>query len=102
MLGQAASFHPDDIRRDQRGGGSVSRKSSVENDVVALGHDQGVFVSQGEGKRFDEIEKSIAARLDMRAMLDIEFRPKFLGCHIVSLVKERIERLEYDLLVLLR
>jgi hypothetical protein len=36
MLGEATLLHPDDIRSYQGAGSSVSRKSSVQNDVVAL------------------------------------------------------------------
>jgi hypothetical protein len=102
MLGEATLLHPDDIRSYQGAGSSVSGKSSVQNDVVALGHDQRILVSQRVRKRFDEVEEAIAARLDMRAVLNITFGPKSRSCRVVPFVEERIERLRNDFFILLR
>src|SRR6476661_7044968 len=102
MLGEATLLHPDDIRSYQGAGSSVSGKSSVQNDVVALGHDQRILVSQRVRKRFDEVEEAFAARLDMRAVLNITFGSKSRSCRVVPLVEERIESLQIDFFILLR
>ena len=71
------------------------------DDVVAFRDDKLMFVAQGVGRVADQIEQSIATRINVCAVLDIVRRPIPFSCLIVALVKQRVERFEYQRLIFL-
>jgi hypothetical protein len=73
----------------------------VGDDVVPLGHDQLVLVSQRLRQRADEVEQSRAAWRDMGAVLDLVIGPKPLGAGEVALVEQGLECFQDDGLILL-
>src|ERR1700675_900877 len=101
MFGELAVLETDDIGGNPGGWTAIAGKASVRNDIVALGHDQLVLVAQRLGRRPDEVEQSVAARRDVRAVLDIAVGPEPFGGRVLALVEERIERLQDNRLVLL-
>jgi hypothetical protein len=58
---------------------------------VPVGHDQAGLISQRRREAPDQIEETVAAGLDMRAVLDVVGRPVAISRHIVSLIEQRIE-----------
>jgi hypothetical protein len=56
----------------------------VRHREIALGDDELVLVFQSAGRRADQVERTIAARGDMRAVLDVAIRPETLGGRVVA------------------
>src|SRR5438270_1932076 len=101
VFGKAAVLDPDNIRGDPRDRRSVSRETSVDNDIVALRDDELLFVTQGVGRVADQIEQSIATRFDVSTVLDVVRRPITLSACVVPLVKQCVESVEYQRLIFL-
>src|SRR5436853_7924966 len=99
MFGQAAVLDPDNIRGDPGNRPAESREASVYDDVVALCDDELMFVTQTVGCIVDQIEQSIATRFDMCAVLNIVRRPILLSGRVVPLVKQGVERFDYECLI---
>src|SRR5260370_15746735 len=68
------------------------RKSPVHDHEVSLGHNHSRFILQRWRKALDEIEQALTTGSDMRAVLDVVWRPKLLGSPVVTLVEYDIER----------
>jgi hypothetical protein len=51
-------------------------KSAANNHEISVGHNRTRLVLQRWWKRLDQIEKSFAARFDVRAVLDVVRRPE--------------------------
>src|SRR5216684_1364492 len=71
------------------GGDPVSRASSagespVDDDKVAFGHDHARLILEGRGSSLDKVEETLAARLDVGAVLNIVGRPEALGGRLFS------------------
>src|SRR6266849_4874480 len=66
-------------------------KSSVHDDEVSLSHDRSRLIPQGWRRAPDEIEKAIAARCDMSAVLNVVRRPITFGRRVVALIKQRVK-----------
>jgi hypothetical protein len=73
----------------------------VDNDVIGLGDDELMFVTQRIRCAPDQIEQSIATRFNVRAVLDIVRRPILLSGRAVPLVKQRVEGVEHQRFVFL-
>ncbi len=86
----------EDIRRDPALWPAMSREASVDDHEIPLGHDHAGPIFQRRRNVLDQTEETIAAGLDMSAVLDVVGRPVALSRHIVSLVEESIEGLEDD------
>jgi hypothetical protein len=71
----------------------------MEEDEVAGRSDNVVLVPQRVGQTLDNVEKPFAAGRNMRAVLDVVRRPEALRCSIVTLIEERIERIQNNLYV---
>ncbi len=71
MLGELAVFEADDAGRDPGNLPSAPGATTVRDDVIALGENELIFIAQRVGYRADEVEKPVAAGLDMSAVLDI-------------------------------
>ena len=61
MLGEATVLDPEHVGRYPYDGTAGVREAPVDNDVVALRHDEPVFVAQGIGRAADEGEQSVPA-----------------------------------------
>jgi hypothetical protein len=48
----------------------------MDDDIVAFSEDELMLVTQGVGRAPDEVEQSVTARCDVRAMLNVIFRPE--------------------------
>src|SRR6266566_6918008 len=73
---------------------AVPGEASMDDHKVPVGDDHARLIFQRRRSAFDEIEETIAAGLDMSAVLNVVGRPVALSRHIVSLVEEGIEGLE--------
>ena len=71
MLGEAAVLYAEDIGGDERRRLAAARESSMNDDVIALRHDQAVLVAKDRRQRADEVEQPVPAGFDMRAVLDV-------------------------------
>jgi hypothetical protein len=74
------------------------RRRSMPRDDRGLnaGEDGVIFVAECVAKAANKIEQTITARRNMRAVLDVAFRPDTLRS---TLVERRVERLEHECLV---
>ena len=72
------------------------------DDIVPLRKDHVIFVPERVGKAANEIEQAVAARRDMRAVLDVAVGPEAFRGGVVALVKQGVEGFENKSLVLLR
>src|SRR6266481_2516128 len=90
---------PEDVRRDPVHGCPEPRKTSVDDDEVAISHDHPRLVFQCRRHALDEVEEALAATRNVRAVLDVCGRPVALSRDVVSLVEQDIEGLEYECLV---
>ena len=81
--------------------GSPVSKIGVDDHMVAAGNDKAGFVVHRSRCTPDQIEQAVAARRDMRAMLNVVPRPVLLRRLAVPFVEQRIERLKNQCLVLL-
>src|SRR5882724_2719363 len=66
----------------------------MDDHEVPVGNANARLIFQRRGDALDQIEETIAAGLDMGAVLDVVGGPVALSRHIVSLVEEGIEGLE--------
>jgi hypothetical protein len=57
----------------------MTRKASVDDDIVALRENEAVLIAQAVGKAADEPEQSFAAGFDVGAVLDVVRGPEPLG-----------------------
>ena len=71
MLGEATVLNPDHVGRYPCDGTAVAREPAVDNDVVALRHDELVFVVQSIGCAADKVEQAVTVRFDMGTALDV-------------------------------
>jgi hypothetical protein len=100
VLGETAVLHPDDVGSDQRRRLAVSREAPVQDDVIAVGHNDGVLVTQRIGQAPHEIKQAIATGLDMGAVLDVILRPEARCGLVVTLVEQGVESFQHKRLVL--
>ena len=100
MLFKNAIFEPDNVGGDPGGGSSHPSETAVRDDVIVFCNNELVFVAQRIWRRTDQSEQSFASRRDVRAMLDVLWRPETFCCRVVAFVEESIEGFEYDRLVL--
>jgi len=69
----------EDIRRDPALWPAMSREASVDDHEVPLGHDHAGLIFQRRRNVLDQTEETIAAGLDMSAVLDVVGRPVALS-----------------------
>jgi len=102
VLCQETVFEPDNVGGDPGGGSSHPSETAVRNDIVALRDDELVFIAQGIWRRADKSEQPFAPWRNVRAVLNVLWRPEALCYGVVAFVEESIEGFENDRLVLLR
>ena len=100
MLHENAIPDPNDVCRNPVYRLSKARKSPVHNYELSVSNDGSWFVPQGRRNALDETKQTLAPRFDVRAVLDVLGGPKALRCLVIPSVEQRIERLEYECLVL--
>jgi hypothetical protein len=99
VLGETAILHPDDVGSDQRRRLAVSREAPVQDDLISVGHNDGVLVTQRIGQAPNEIKEAIATGLDMGAVLDVILRPEARCGLAVSLIEQSVEGLQGNRLI---
>src|SRR4029077_13635346 len=81
--------------------GQSPRISSMDNHEVALRHNHPGLIFESWRKALDEIEQSLAPRLDVRTVLDVVGRPELLRRSVVTFVEQRVEPFQNEPFVLL-
>src|ERR671919_661113 len=99
VLFEQPVFHSYGVHHDPWGGQAVSGEPTAEEDHVAVGHDQLRLIGELGWQRLDEPEQAIAPRRDVCTVLDVLLSPESLGCGVVPLVEQGVERLAHDGLV---
>src|SRR5258707_15241782 len=95
MTSQCSTRIPSSIRRMsaaiQLGRQPEAREPSVDDDKVSLRYDYSRLIPEGGRDALDQAEETVAARLNVRTVLNIVGRPEALSCCIVSLVEQSVE-----------
>ena len=71
MLDENPILDPKDVRRDPVHRLAEARKSPVDDDEVAVGHNHPRLIFQRRRHALDEIEEALTAGSDMCAVLDV-------------------------------
>src|SRR6266849_9580230 len=72
-------------------GRTETAKSLVHEHGVCLGHDRSQFVLQRWWEALDQVNYTLAARLDVGTVLNVVRRPEALRSRVVALVEQRVE-----------
>src|ERR1700758_5508260 len=59
-----------------------------------------LILERGRGT-LDQVEETVTPRLNVRAVLSVVGRPEALRCRIISLIKQGLEGLQHNLLIVL-
>src|SRR5579863_3549947 len=102
MLGKQPLLEPDDVCGDPSRRPPMACEPAMRDDVVALGHNELVFVAKRRWRCAHQVEQPFAPWCNMGAVLDIVGRPELLRGRIVALVEERVKGLQHALPVLFR
>jgi hypothetical protein len=65
-----------------------AREAAVDDDKVSLRYDYSGPIPEGGRDALDQAEETVAARLNVRTVLNVVGRPEALRCCIVSLVEK--------------
>ena len=96
---QDSVFHADNVCRNHRR--PDAREPAVDDDKVSLGYDySGLILERGRGA-LDQFKETVTARLNVRAVLSVVGRPEALRCRIISLIKQGLEGLQHNCLIVL-
>jgi hypothetical protein len=99
MLDQDPVFHADNIRRNPVDRQSETRETTVDDDDVSFRYDYSWLIPEGGRNALDQVEETITARLNVRAVLNVVGRPEALRCGIISLIEESVEGFQDNRLV---
>src|SRR5882757_8240145 len=99
MFGQDPVGDAHDVGGDPVSWEAGARKSSVNDDEVAFGHDHARLIFEGRRSTLDEVEQTLASRLDMGAVLNVVGRPEALSGRIVSFIEQGVECLKDERIV---
>jgi len=99
VLNKNPVFDAENIHNYPIGWRAKARKAAVQDDKVALRNDEARFMPERRREAFNEVEKSLPARGDVGAVLDVIRRPEPLGRSIVSFIEESVEGLEGQRLI---
>jgi len=99
MLCENPVLDSKNVRRDPIDRPADAGESAVHDDEISVGHNDARLVPECRRQPFDEIEESLAPRLDVSTVLDVARRPIPLGLGVIPPVEQRFERLEDELLV---
>jgi hypothetical protein len=90
----AKNVRSNPVRRD-----AVTGKSAMHDNEISFGHNRSMFIVQGWRDSLDEVERAVAARRDMRAVLNVVGRPLALSRCVVTFVKQRVKSLKNECFV---
>src|SRR5262249_2708538 len=99
VLDEDPILNPEAVRGDPVRGRPEPRKTAMDDDEVAVRHDEAGLVLQRRREASDEVEQALEAGCDVRAVLDVPGRPVPLGRSVVALVEQGIEGLQHQALV---
>ena len=102
MFGKTVVLDPNHVRGNPGDGPTIAREAAVDDDVVTFREDELMLVTQAVGRAPDQIEQTVAARFDVRTVLDVALRPKAAGRIVVALVEQGVEGFQDEGLVLFR
>jgi hypothetical protein len=89
VLNQDSVFHTDNVCRNHRQ--PDPREPAVDDDELSLRYDySGLILERGRGA-LDQVEETVTARLNVRAVLNVVGRPEALRCRIISLIKQGLK-----------
>ncbi len=94
MLGEFAVLYADDVHRNPVGRMAEVAEAAVDHDPFVLGENQPMFIAKRGWGCPDEIEETFPAGLNVSAVLDVLRRPELLGCRVIALIEQCIERLQ--------
>src|ERR1700692_4297236 len=99
MLDKDSVFNAHNICGNPIHRSTETATSPVPNHEVSLGHDRSGFVLQRWWDALDKIEKTLTARCDMSAVLNVVRGPVALGRYVVPFVEESVKSLKNECLV---
>ena len=71
MLKQDSVLHSDNIRRNPVDRQPEAREPAVDDDEVSLRYDYSRLIPEGGRDALDQIEETVAARLNVRTVLNV-------------------------------
>jgi hypothetical protein len=80
VLNQDSVFHADNIRRDPVDRQPEAREAAVDDDEVSLCYDYSRLIPEGGRNALDQVEETVAARFNVRTVLNLVGRPEALRC----------------------
>ncbi len=99
VLNQDSVFHTDNVCRNHRQ--PDPREPAVDDDEISLRYDySGLILERGRGA-LDQVEETVTAWLNVRAVLNVVGRPEALRCRIISLIKQGLEGFQHNRLIVL-
>src|SRR5260370_8109375 len=78
-----------------------AREAAVDDDEVSLRYDYSRLIPASGRDALDQVEETVAARLDVRTVLNIVCRPRALRCFISSPFEYHVQARSSNLLTLL-
>jgi hypothetical protein len=91
MLNKDAVFNSKNVSRNPVHRRAETGEPAMHDHEVPVGNNCPRFVSKKVRESFDEVEQSLTARFDMRAVLDVVGRPISFSCLVVPLVEQCVE-----------
>ena len=88
VLKQDTVFHTDNICRNPVHRQPDAREPAMNDDEVSLGYDYSGLIFERWRDALDQVEETVTARLNVRAVLNVVGRPEALRCRIISLIKQ--------------
>jgi hypothetical protein len=99
MLNENSILDSKNVRGDPIDRLAKAGESAMHDDEISVGHNCARLIPKCRRQPFDEIEQSLAPRLDVSAVLDVARRPVSFGRDVVPLVEKCVEGLEYECLI---
>src|SRR6202023_1140280 len=96
---QDFALHADNICRNPVQRQAKVREPAVDNDEVSLRYDYTWLILERGRLALDQVEQTVAARLNVRTVLNVVERPEALRCGIISLIKQSVESFQDNRLV---
>ena len=76
-----------------------AREAAVDDDDVSLRYDYSRLIPEGGRNALDQVEETFTAGLNVRTVLNVVGRPEALRCNIISLIKQSVESLHDNRLI---
>ena len=73
----------------------------MDDDEISLGYDYSGLIFERGRDALDQVEETVTARLNVRAVLNVVGRPEALRFRIISLIKEGLEGFQHNRLIVL-